>query len=320
LPEVVLEKHIKDDLSTRSINTEPRFRLDHEKHKIIAVAMAFPYKHVLIIGATSGIGRGMADHFIAQGLRVTAVGRRQERLDEFIANHGENKATGIACDIEKLDEIPAFIARYISSIIPQARPIQLISLSAFETHPTIDSIMLNAGVQSPANFTKPDTVNLTAFHRETTINFTAQVALVHASLPYLFNRASPTSLIFTGTQVSVVPVFGMPAYSSSKAALDAFIMCLREQLRDTRVSVQHISPGPVQTELHEATLGKDAGSNFGMPLSEFVDEAWAGLAEGRNDIFPGTVGGSTKEQFLELVRLRDEATARMSGLLRRHLG
>jgi short-subunit dehydrogenase involved in D-alanine esterification of teichoic acids len=188
-------------------------------------------------------------------------------------------------------------------------------LSTFETWPTIDSIMLNAGIQSRANFTNPNTVNLAAFHRETTINFTAQVALVHASLPYLLH-----SLIFTGTQVSVVPVFGIPAYSASKAALDAFIVCLREQLRNTNASVQHISPGPVQTELHDAELGKDAGSKYGMPLSDFVDEAWAGLVEGKKDIFPGTVGGSTKDQFLELVRLRDEATARMSGLLRRHFG
>lgn len=71
--------------------------------------MAFQYKHVLIIGATSGIGKGMADHFIAQGIKVTAVGRRQDRLDEFVAQHGSDKASAIAFDIAKLDEIPAFI-------------------------------------------------------------------------------------------------------------------------------------------------------------------------------------------------------------------
>jgi NADP-dependent 3-hydroxy acid dehydrogenase YdfG len=71
--------------------------------------MPFPYKHVLIIGATSGIGRAMADHFIAQGLKVTAVGRREERLKEFVAQHGNDKASSMTFDIEKLDEIPSFI-------------------------------------------------------------------------------------------------------------------------------------------------------------------------------------------------------------------
>ena len=87
-------------------------------------------------------------------------------------------------------------------------------------------------------------------------------------------------------------------------------------MRNTNVRVQHISPGPVQTELHDAQVGKEAGRKFGMPLNEFVDETWAGLVEGQEDIYPGCVGGSTKEQFLELVRVRDEAAARMTGLLR----
>jgi NADP-dependent 3-hydroxy acid dehydrogenase YdfG len=71
--------------------------------------MSFPYKHVLLVGATSGIGRAMADHFIGNGVEVTAVGRRQERLDDFVAKHGKETASGIAFDIAKLDEIPTFI-------------------------------------------------------------------------------------------------------------------------------------------------------------------------------------------------------------------
>jgi short-subunit dehydrogenase len=192
--------------------------------------------------------------------------------------------------------------------------------SAFKTHPTIDSIMLNAGRQSWANFSQPQTVDLADFHREMTINYTAFVALVHAALPRLLSSSTPGNLIFTGTAISLVPAFPMPAYSASKAALDAFIMCLREQLRDTNVTVQHISPGPVQTELHNAAMGEAAGKAFGMSMDEFVNDAWAGLAEGKIDIFPGTVGGSTKNQFLEIVRVREQAFGRMSGLLRKMMG
>jgi NADP-dependent 3-hydroxy acid dehydrogenase YdfG len=71
--------------------------------------MSFPYKHVLIIGATSGIGKAMADHHTAQGLKVTAVGRREDRLKAFVAQHGSEKASSITFDIEKLDEIPNFV-------------------------------------------------------------------------------------------------------------------------------------------------------------------------------------------------------------------
>lgn len=53
----------------------------------------------------------MADHFISHGVEVTAVGRRQERLDEFCAQNGHEEASSIAFDIEKLDEIPAFVKK-----------------------------------------------------------------------------------------------------------------------------------------------------------------------------------------------------------------
>jgi short-subunit dehydrogenase len=171
--------------------------------------------------------------------------------------------------------------------------------------------MLNAGTQSRSNFAKPESVDLAAFHREVTINFTALVSLIHAILPHFLARSAPSNLVFTGTQISLVPAFPMPAYSASKAALDSFIMCLREQLRDSNVAVQHISPGPVATEFHP---------NFGMPMGDFMSEAWAGLKDGEKDIFPGTVGGSTKEQFLEIVRVREDAVDRMSGLLRKIMG
>lgn len=71
--------------------------------------MPFPYNHVLLIGATSGIGKAMADRFIAEGVKVTAVGRRQERLDAFVAKHGSDKASIVAFDIGELDRIPNFV-------------------------------------------------------------------------------------------------------------------------------------------------------------------------------------------------------------------
>jgi NADP-dependent 3-hydroxy acid dehydrogenase YdfG len=72
--------------------------------------MAFLYKHVLLVGATSGIGKGLADKLVQEGVKVTAVGRRQDRLDEFVKKHGGSNANGVALDIAKLDQIPRFAA------------------------------------------------------------------------------------------------------------------------------------------------------------------------------------------------------------------
>ena len=185
-----------------------------------------------------------------------------------------------------------------------------------KTYPSIDCVFLNAGTMHRFDFSKPDSVDLEVFNREITVNFTSFVALTHALLPHLLARNEASSLIFTGTPISLIPAFVMPAYSASKAALDAFIMCLREQLRDMNVQVMHISPGPIQTEIDDSETGQESGRKFGMPMTVFVDEAYAGLAGGRADIFPGCVGGSTKEQFMEIAEKRYGAFARVSKLFR----
>ena len=70
--------------------------------------MAFPYKHVLMVGATSGIGKEMASKLIGEGCKVTAVGRRIDRLEAFVREHGEEMATAIPFDIGDLAAAPQF--------------------------------------------------------------------------------------------------------------------------------------------------------------------------------------------------------------------
>lgn len=73
--------------------------------------MGFPYKTVLLVGATSGIGAGLADKLIREGSRVIAVGRRQDRLDAFIANHGVERAGAIKYDVTDRNGLDAFVQK-----------------------------------------------------------------------------------------------------------------------------------------------------------------------------------------------------------------
>lgn len=66
-----------------------------------------------MVGATSGIGRALADRFIEEGSFVIGVGRRKENLDEFVQKHGKDKAASVEFDISKLDQIPDFVKRYV---------------------------------------------------------------------------------------------------------------------------------------------------------------------------------------------------------------
>ncbi|CAI6341182.1 unnamed protein product [Periconia digitata] len=264
--------------------------------------MSFPYKHVLLIGATSGIGRAMADLFLSQEICVTAVGRRQDRLDDFVSKHTTGKATSITFDVANISGIPNFIK------------------NALQQHPTIDAIFLNAGVQSRFFFNNPSSVDLSNFDKEFLVNFTSVVHMTHAILPHLLARDTPTALIYTGSHVSLIPAPPMPAYCASKAALESFMTSVRVQLECTNVSVIHLSPGPVQTEIHHKEMGEARGKGFGMPLEVYTKATWEKMQKGDKNVFVGPVGGSSEEQLAEIVEKREAAIGRMVELIKRMMG
>lgn len=70
--------------------------------------MPFPYKTVLITGATSGIGQALAERMIGDDIFVIAVGRRQDRLDALLAKHGADKIAIDAFDVSDIDAIPGW--------------------------------------------------------------------------------------------------------------------------------------------------------------------------------------------------------------------
>ncbi|KAF1994340.1 oxidoreductase [Amniculicola lignicola CBS 123094] len=259
--------------------------------------MSFPYKHTLLIGATSGIGAAIATKLISSGVKVTAVGRRKDRLDEFVKQHGADKASSIVFDIADLEKTPTFAAE------------------ALKNFPTIDSLFLNAGMQRNHNFSTPSDVSLSTFDQEILTNFTSFVHLTHAFLPTFLAAKDKRGIIFTGSHLSIVPASPMPGYSASKAALDAFFVCIRAQLKKTNVEIIHLSPPMVQSELHDTTMSPEHGRAMGMPAPQFVEEAYAGLVKGDENIFIGTIPSSSQEQVLDIAEKRLEAFERLEGFL-----
>ena len=67
--------------------------------------MAFPYKKVLIIGATSGIGKTLAEKVVQNGSKLIVAGRRKDNLEEIVQRLGSDKVSAKVFDVMQLEQV-----------------------------------------------------------------------------------------------------------------------------------------------------------------------------------------------------------------------
>jgi short-subunit dehydrogenase involved in D-alanine esterification of teichoic acids len=121
--------------------------------------------------------------------------------------------------------------------------------SIVSQYPDLDCVFLNSGVQHQFRLSRPAEVDLDAFHQEMSTNFSRFVDLSIKFLSHLLKKPFPTALLFTTSIIAMIPAMPSPAYSASKAALNAYIYCLRRQNQGSNTRVIEISPPLVQSKL-----------------------------------------------------------------------
>ncbi|ORY07664.1 hypothetical protein BCR34DRAFT_570492 [Clohesyomyces aquaticus] len=258
--------------------------------------MSLKYKKVLLIGASSGIGEAYAKKIVGDGKQVVVVGRRKENLDAFVKNQGQGKADAFQFDITKLDEIPKF-AEDITGI-----------------HPDIDCVIINSGIQRGFDFSKPESVDLSAVTLEFTTNYLSYIHLTTAFLSHLQKQKNETALMYTSSGLALIPITRCANYCASKAALHHFVLCLREQVKDGpgNVKIVEIFPPAVQTELHDEKHQPDIkdGGKIGMPLKQYTEESWAMIVKGEENVPVGMSSNlfnlfenTRQEQFHKMVKM-----------------
>jgi uncharacterized oxidoreductase len=202
---------------------------------------------ILITGGGSGIGRALAEAFLARGNRVIIAGRRQAALDEVTrANPG---MAALTLDIEK----PAAIGDFAAQLITQ--------------FPALDVVVHNAGIMRPEDLGSAPGYLADA---EATVatNLLGPIRLTAALLPHLLQQ--PSAAILTVTSgLAYVPLAGFPTYCATKAALHSYTESLRYQLKATRVEVIELAPPYVQTGLTGAHQTADPRA---MPLKDYIAE------------------------------------------------
>ncbi|MGP9832010.1 SDR family oxidoreductase [Marinobacter sp. NSM] len=191
---------------------------------------------ILITGASSGLGEGMAREFAARGDHLALCARRTERLDQLRAEL-EGTYPGVKISVRALD------------VNDHAQVAEVFQAFREEFGP-LDRIIVNAGIGKgqPLGTGRFDANRQTA---ET--NFVSALAQIEAAME-IFRAQNHGHLVAVS---SVTAVRGMPGnvttYAATKAGLAALCEGLRVELKKRRspIRVTTLYPGYIRTEINE---------------------------------------------------------------------
>jgi NAD(P)-dependent dehydrogenase (short-subunit alcohol dehydrogenase family) len=205
-------------------------------------------KVAVITGGTAGIGLATAQRFVAEGAQVFFTGRRQSELDKAVKQIGKN-VTGVQGDVANLADLDRLYA----------------TVKQKAGH--IDVVFANAGTAENAAL---GTITEEHFDKIFDSNVKGLLFTVQKALPLLVDGSS---IILNASVVASKGFQAFSVYSATKAAVRSFARTWTTDLKDRKIRVNVISPGPIETPLFNS-LGKNAeetkqikaGAVAGVPL------------------------------------------------------
>ncbi len=200
-------------------------------------------KIAVITGGSTGIGLATAKRFVEEGAYVFITGRRQKELDAAVKEIGGN-VTAVQGDVSN----PADLDRLYAAVAAKGR---------------LDVVFANAGIGDLVHIN-----DVTAEHYDKIfdVNVRGVLFTVQKALPLLNDGAS---VILTGSVAGSKGIGSFSVYSASKAAVRSFARSWTTDLKDRKIRVNVLSPGPVETPILEP-----------VP-KEFIDQMISSVPLGR---------------------------------------
>lgn len=189
-------------------------------------------RNILITGASSGLGAGMAREFAARGCNLALCARRTERLSDLAAELVERHGVRVevrALDVNDHDQVSEVFEQFAGEL------------------GSLDRVIVNAGIGEGRRI---GTGQFETNRRTVETNFVAALAQCEAAV-VIFRRQQAGHLVVVS---SMSAIRGLPkhltAYGASKAGLAHLAEGIRAELLGTDIRVTTLLPGYIRTELN----------------------------------------------------------------------
>jgi len=229
--------------------------------------------NVFITGASSGIGRALAQRYAARGACLGLVGRRTALLDELVQSL---PAKGAPHHVYGLDiTIPGALAKAAHAFMA--------------AQGTPEVVIANAGISLGTRSEIED--DLDPFFRTIETNLLATVTTFQPFIGPM--RLLPTArLVGIGSVAGIRGLPGASAYCASKAAVISYCESLRVELRASPIRVVTLAPGYIATPM---TVNNPYPMPFLMPVDAFARRALQVIDRGQSyAVIPWQMAGIAK--------------------------
>jgi short-subunit dehydrogenase len=202
-------------------------------------------KVVIITGASSGIGKALAERYAAEGWSLVLAARRVERLLELKSKLGETDILTVKTDVTSETDC--------KNLVDQA----------IEKFGQIDVLINNAGISMRALLNNTD---LDVIRKVMDVNFWGTVYCTKFALPHLLKtKGSLVGVISVGGYIGLP---GRTGYSASKFAVRGFLETIRVENLKTGLHVLVVAPGFTSSEIRKVALNGNGQQQGETPRNE----------------------------------------------------
>jgi NADP-dependent 3-hydroxy acid dehydrogenase YdfG len=194
-------------------------------------------KSIMITGASSGLGEGMARHLARRGHRLALCARRRDRLDALateLANLPGGKPIVEELDVTDYASVPVVMARIASQL------------------GRLDVVIANAGI---AINTPVGKGNFDDVRRTIETNLLGAIATIEAAVE-MFRKQGGGHVVGISSVAAARGMKGQGAYSASKAGLSRYLEAVRAEVLRDNIRVTDLAPGYIDTDLNRSIANR----------------------------------------------------------------